>query len=316
MRKLKPCAVALCAVSIVLMGFAGAQAVTGPDPGIPDTVSVESVTVLPGESFPLNLNGVFDENLVAVQLGLTWNSSSISFDSATFPGGRLRSQSSPLGNWLIGLTDSVTPNGVLGAYVSIEPDGTFIPAGSATLMSFWFTASPSVTDEVILIDSSSILEYAEFSLMGQALPRIAFIPQFNPGTVTIACDNANDTDGDGLFGCLDNCPNVSNPGQEDGDADGIGDACDNCSVDANPNQRDTDGDGVGDVCDNCPSIANPGQEDTNANGIGDLCDPDGKSCLTVPGDANGDGSVDIADVLYLIWFMFINGPAPVCPGGP
>jgi hypothetical protein len=28
------------------------------------------------------------------------------------------------------------------------------------------------------------------------------------------------------------------------------------------------------------------------------------------GDANGDGTIDIADVVYLINYLFVNGPSP------
>jgi len=39
-------------------------------------------------------------------------------------------------------------------------------------------------------------------------------------------NDALDTDGDGILDSSDNCPNVSNPGQEDHDEDGLGDTCD------------------------------------------------------------------------------------------
>jgi hypothetical protein len=60
--------------------------------------------------------------------------------------------------------------------------------------------------------------------------------------------STSDSDGDGILNATDNCPDVSNPGQEDADGDGVGDACDNCASVANADQADTNGDGIGDVC--------------------------------------------------------------------
>jgi len=44
----------------------------------------------------------------------------------------------------------------------------------------------------------------------------------------VCCEDAVDTDGDGLGEGCDICPSVYDPGQEDADGDGVGDACD-CS---------------------------------------------------------------------------------------
>jgi uncharacterized protein (TIGR02145 family) len=87
--------------------------------------------------------------------------------------------------------------------------------------------------------------------------------------------DALDSDGDGIPDEVDNCPTVSNPGQEDLDSDAIGDACD----------PDIDGDGVLNVADNCPTVYNPGQEDMDSDAIGDACDP----------DIDGDGVLNAAD---------------------
>ncbi|MCB9854494.1 MAG: thrombospondin type 3 repeat-containing protein [Phycisphaerales bacterium] len=58
-----------------------------------------------------------------------------------------------------------------------------------------------------------------------------------------------DTDMDGIFDPLDNCPAMANVNQADSDLDGFGDVCDNCPNESNVDQTDQDGDGVGAACD-------------------------------------------------------------------
>jgi hypothetical protein len=104
---------------------------------------------------------------------------------------------------------------------------------------------------------------------------------------------------------VDNCPNAYNPSQTDTDADGMGDACDqdddndlfadvidNCPLVSNVGQEDQDDDDAGDVCDNCVMTSNPLQEDADGDGIGDACD----ACPLDPtNDADADGTCDDVD---------------------
>jgi len=160
-------------------------------------------------------------------------------------------------------------------------------------------------------------------------------------------DETDDGDGDGLCGDVDNCPYVNNPDQTDSDSDGIGDSCDQCpgyddlvdsdgdgvadgcdvcqgyddfadsdsdgapdSCDVCPGYNDSDDydeDGVPDHCDICPSAYDPGQEDNNLDGIGDAC------CCEIRGDVSGNGNgPDIANLVYLVSYMFQGGPEPPC----
>lgn len=70
-----------------------------------------------------------------------------------------------------------------------------------------------------------------------------------------------DSDSDGVFDLIDNCPMQSNQDQKDGNGNGIGDVCD-----------DYDYDGVATYKDNCPSVSNYNQRDVDRDGLGDACD--------------------------------------------
>ena len=92
-----------------------------------------------------------------------------------------------------------------------------------------------------------------------------------------------DSDGDGTFDDIDNCPDIINVDQNDVDGDGIGDACD-----------DSDGDGFFDDVDNCP--LDPAKTDLGQCG-----------CGVADTDSDGDGIADCNDTCPL-------DPTKVAPG--
>lgn len=97
-----------------------------------------------------------------------------------------------------------------------------------------------------------------------------------------------DSDFDTVPDSLDNCPGISNAGQEDDDTDGLGNVCDNCPSVANADQANLDGDNYGNACDNCALIANNDQADDDADNVGNVCDP----CNTV--EAGDQQILDLA----------------------
>lgn len=154
-----------------------------------------------------------------------------------------------------------------------------------------------------------------------------------------------DSDGNGLGdtpydipgGCQDLYPLMSYP--DDADGDGVDNIQDNCMFVPNPGQENTDDDFLGDACDNCPDHFNPFQNDIDDDGIGDACDllcgdADGNGIVNILDiirmiqcsmvidcdlfpmevvDVNNDGAYNILDIIYIIDKQFKDGPELNCP---
>ncbi len=107
---------------------------------------------------------------------------------------------------------------------------------------------------------------------------------------------AGDSDYDGFGDDIDNCPEISNPGQENADLDALGDLCDPY----------------------CCAIAGDANNDYNVN-ILDVVflinykykAGDEPICLH-QGDTNTNTLIDILDIVYLITFKYKSGPPPGC----
>lgn len=123
-----------------------------------------------------------------------------------------------------------------------------------------------------------------------------------------------DTDGDGVNDSVDNCPDFANTNQNDFNSDGFGDACSDTDLDGltdeqeiqilgtNPLLQDTDGDGLTDAIELSLFITDPLLYDTDGNGLSDAEDllNGGVDVPACTGDANGDGTVTVSDLLLIL----------------
>jgi hypothetical protein len=128
-----------------------------------------------------------------------------------------------------------------------------------------------------------------------------------------------DTDADGVLNSNDNCPTIANPDQLDNDNDGLGDVCDpdddndglsdveEAALGTNPFLQDTDGDGLLDGEEVNIYFTNPLLKDSDKDGYNDNVEvaagSDPNSATSIPGsnsgDINGDGVVDVRDLLLM-----------------
>jgi len=104
----------------------------------------------------------------------------------------------------------------------------------------------------------------------------------------------SDTDGDGLIGLDDNCPNDFNPDQEDTDDDNIGDLCDECQN----SLGDVNEDGFINITDVVSIVNIVLQGGINSSNFSD--------CEKSNADINEDSIINVIDIIQIVNIILGN----------
>jgi len=211
-------------------------------------------------------------------------------------------------------------------FISVIPWSRMDPNGDGNPNDCWDGSSgllvtesdmDEITPDVFLLGGIAFFQGLDSGSV-QHMMNAHFIPHITGNTHRTICIDSAFVPPSGSFlfvasGAVSQTPFINGPycwpvaECPDNDQDGICNMADDCPQHYDPGQNDTDGDGVGDACDNCPDDPNPDQTDSDGDGVGDAC--------TQPcGDATGDGSVNVADAVWLVNYIFKGGvpPEPCC----
>jgi hypothetical protein len=164
----------MCCIAAVVVSLA-APVFGQEDPGVPDTISVASVTTLPGQNVAVAVNMYNDELLGAITIPLHWSSPDITIDSVSFVGGRI--------NYLSNKPATIynaDQNVIFGCLVVMEE---YIPAGSGMVATLYFHVPSGIPDQFVTIDSTTIPPVANLVLNQTNSADI--IPVMVPGKIKI-----------------------------------------------------------------------------------------------------------------------------------
>ncbi|MDZ4722892.1 MAG: T9SS type A sorting domain-containing protein [candidate division Zixibacteria bacterium] len=114
------------------------------DPGIPDTLSIDSISTYVGGSRVVPVRFYNDQPLTAIEMTLHENSPDIQIDSFSFTGGRVESATFRLSK-----VDTVT--GILR--VTVLPTVSLIPAGSGLLGKIYLSYPPTISGQFVTFDT-------------------------------------------------------------------------------------------------------------------------------------------------------------------
>ncbi|MFW9842894.1 MAG: hypothetical protein ACFFES_18570, partial [Candidatus Thorarchaeota archaeon] len=145
-----------------------------PDPGIPDTVRVETKEVPATDSFAVDVFMYNDEELGGMSIPLGWSSSDFELDTVLFDGSRVEYISArPV------TIENTNQRVVVGVIVFFEE---YIQPGSGLLFTMHFRAKPGISDQVFTIDSTFFPPTNHLSLILANSSNIT--PQYVPGEIT------------------------------------------------------------------------------------------------------------------------------------
>lgn len=132
----------LAVLTLVLCGSVFAQ-----DPGIPDTLRIDSIQVDPGDPAVVDLSFYNDQAMASLQIPLTWSSPDITLDSVSYVGSRVDYIASKLYN-----LDNPNQKVLAVVIVLFEED---IPAGDGLFARLYFNIPTGTPDQIVYLDTLS-----------------------------------------------------------------------------------------------------------------------------------------------------------------
>ena len=155
-------------LSLLILAAFGARIKAAPrDIGIPDTLSVDSVSAYQGGSGVVPVRFFNDEPLTGIEVTLKKSSTDIVLDSISFAAGRLGAMS---------LLKGVSHNSD-GSFTIYAQTFESIPSGSGILCRLYFSYSNSVTPQVVKFDTTTFVD-------GQIWKSTSFVDTTNSGAYT------------------------------------------------------------------------------------------------------------------------------------
>ncbi len=163
----------VCAAVVLAAGTSNGQG----DPGLPDSVLVDSVVAYLGGAGIVPINFVNDEPLAGIEVTLTYDSPDVSVDSFSFVGSRVGYAT---------FKGLMTRSGSVTIYCFPVGGEPLITPGSGLYGSLHFSYLPTIDSQLVTIDTITIINGdIEYSTTFSDSNSNAFQPQFKEGYLDI-----------------------------------------------------------------------------------------------------------------------------------